>query len=122
MLRVLETYGLVESSELARGYTGYRIDSSLLEWRLGSADCGTNTTNQFFCNLYENVAAMLQQGDRFLHLLEAREHTAQVESSARVEREERFRKGFGPERIVDGNVEKPGLPVMFCSPTMELGG
>ena len=121
MLRVLETYGLVESSELARGYTGYRIDSSLLEWRLGSADCGTNTTNQFFCNLYENVAAMLQQGDRFLHLLEAREHTAQVESSARVEREERFRKGFGPERIVDGNVEKPGLPVMFCSPTMELG-
>jgi superfamily II DNA helicase RecQ len=40
-------------------------------------------------------------------VLEAREHTAQVASEDREEREERFRTG--------------DLPLLFCSPTMELG-
>ena len=47
---------------------------------------------------------------RFVNLkcvLEAREHTAQVTSEDREEREERFRSG--------------DLPLLFCSPTMELG-
>ncbi len=39
--------------------------------------------------------------------LEAREHTAQVPYEQRLDREERFRSGK--------------LPVLFCSPTMELG-
>src|SRR5690606_9325065 len=56
-----------------------------------------------------------------LHKLEAREHTAQVESDIREEREARFRKGMLPERIVDGAIEPSGLPILFCSPTMELG-
>ena len=37
----------------------------------------------------------------------AREHTAQVDSSDREEREQAFREGT--------------LPALFCSPTMELG-
>ena len=40
-------------------------------------------------------------------VLEAREHTAQVASEDREEREDRFRTG--------------DLPLLFCSPTMELG-
>ena len=40
-------------------------------------------------------------------MLEAREHTAQVASEDREEREDRFRSG--------------NLPLLFCSPTMELG-
>jgi len=47
---------------------------------------------------------------RFMDLkcvLEAREHTAQVASDDREEREDRFRRG--------------DLPLLFCSPTMELG-
>ena len=40
-------------------------------------------------------------------VLEAREHTAQVTTEDRQEREDRFRDGK--------------LPLMFCSPTMELG-
>ena len=47
---------------------------------------------------------------RFVDLrgvLEAREHTAQVVPEDRLEREERFREG--------------DLPLLFCSPTMELG-
>ena len=39
--------------------------------------------------------------------IEAREHTAQVPSEQREEREDRFRSGK--------------LPILFCSPTMELG-
>lgn len=121
LLRVLSVYGIVEATDLPQGYKGYRLESSLLEWRLGPGSANDKTTNPFFRALYENVASMLQQGDRFLHLLEAREHTAQVEADVRVEREERFRKGYGPERVVDGKIEKAGLPVLFCSPTMELG-
>ena len=40
-------------------------------------------------------------------MLEAREHTAQVASEDRQDREDRFRTG--------------DLPLLFCSPTMELG-
>jgi len=39
--------------------------------------------------------------------LEAREHTAQVPNTERLDREERFRSGH--------------LPILYCSPTMELG-
>jgi len=39
--------------------------------------------------------------------LEAREHTAQVPSDTRKKREEEFRSAE--------------LPILFCSPTMELG-
>ncbi len=42
-----------------------------------------------------------------LATLEAREHTAQVAADDRETREERFRQGT--------------LPVLYCSPTMELG-
>src|SRR5262249_3664327 len=63
--------------------------------------------NKFFKTLYRNVAASLRADSRFLHCLEAREHTAQVDSEVREEREERFRKA--------------ALPLLFCSPTMELG-
>src|SRR5712692_7116774 len=42
-----------------------------------------------------------------LHDLEAREHTAQVPYELREEREKKFRAGT--------------LPILYCSPTMELG-
>ncbi len=70
-----------------------------------------SVANEFFRTLYENVAALLDSGDRLLHQLEAREHTAQVDTDIREERERRFRKGL----------ESDGLPILFCSPTMELG-
>ena len=57
-------------------------------------------TNQFFVDFYKEEAAKL-------HGLEAREHTAQVPYGIREEREENFRKAK--------------LPILFCSPTMELG-
>ncbi len=112
VLGVLATYGYVESTELDGGRAGYRIDSSVLEWRLADgAGVDHGPVNAFFRNLYENVAALLDSDDRLLHQLEAREHTAQVDSDVREERELRFRKGLEPA----------GLPILFCSPTMELG-
>jgi len=123
ILKILTTYGYVEPTELDQGRIGYRIDSSVLAWRLahGLDEERTGSTNIFFRTLYDNVAKLLQDSDRFLHQLEAREHTAQVDTDIRVEREARFRKGLAPQRIVDGAVEPAGLPVLFCSPTMELG-
>ena len=122
ILRVLTTYGYVEPTDLDGDRIGFRIDSSVLEWRIAD-DTGADQgpANAFFRDLYENVAGLLDSDDRLLHQLEAREHTAQVDAEAREERELRFRKGLSGERVVDGKVEPAGLPVLFCSPTMELG-
>ena len=122
ILGVLVTYGYVEATELDGDRLGYRIDSSVLQWRLAGGVGGDHgPANTFFRNLYENVAALLDSEDRLLHQLEAREHTAQVDAEVREERERRFRKGLSGERVVDGKVEPAGLPILFCSPTMELG-
>lgn len=116
VLRALEVGGLVEAVVPARGnddVPGYQVPASALLWVAGD---GTRPfhdpirvprlpttggrTNPFFVDFYRNVATSLQG-------LEAREHTAQVPYEKRIEREERFRKGE--------------LPVLYCSPTMELG-
>ena len=114
MLRVLEVYGLVEPVEMSAGLKGFRVGASVLEWTLGNGQEDSKTSrgfretdNRFFQTLYFNVAQQLQDQDRFLHQLEAREHTAQVDAEMREEREASFRKA--------------ALPVLFCSPTMELG-
>jgi len=122
VLGVLMTYGYVERGDLDAERTGYRIDGSVLEWCPADKTSEDRTpTNAFFRSLYRNVASLLDSEDRLLHKLEAREHTAQVDSDERQERERRFRKGLGGECIVDGKVEPAGLPILFCSPTMELG-
>ena len=92
---------------------GYQLKSGALIWRPGdgqtpfhdpirvpSPSAAGGRVNSYFRRFYEDVG---------LHLLsvEAREHTAQVTAEERVEREERFRNNE--------------LPVLFCSPTMELG-
>ncbi len=118
VLRVLATYGYVESSELGGGRVGYRIDGSALEWRAaaeGEHGGDRDAANRFYRELYRNVAGLLGSEDRLFHQLEAREHTAQVDAEDRQEREVRFRKGM------DRSGPSPGLPVLFCSPTMELG-
>ena len=106
MLGVLVTYGLAEPLDVEGGFTGYRVPSSVIQWRLGEEET-QDSANQFFLDLYNNVAEMLRSDDRFLHALQAREHTAQVDADERERREEQFRAAT--------------LPVLFCSPTMELG-
>ncbi|MBF0160081.1 MAG: DUF1998 domain-containing protein, partial [Magnetococcales bacterium] len=107
LLRVLTVHGLVEQLPLADGRRGYRLSATTLEWKLCPDWPPQGGVNPFFRTLYRNVAQQLQQQDRLLHQLEAREHTAQVDSATREQREDAFRSAR--------------LPVLFCSPTMELG-
>ncbi len=68
--------------------------------RLAGSQPAPRQVNSFFRELYLNAAERLRA-------VEGREHTGQVPQEIRVEREQRFRDG--------------DLPVLFCSPTMELG-
>lgn len=61
---------------------------------------GGGRTNPFFVDFYQSMAQELVD-------IEAREHTAQVPYDLREDREDRFREAE--------------LPILFCSPTMELG-
>lgn len=113
ILRVLERAGLLTQSSEREGLPGYRIKASALRWTPGDGTKAADDPlrksfdadavgriNPFFRDLYERVAGTL-------HGLQAKEHTAQVPPVVREEREEAFRDG--------------SLPLLFCSPTMELG-
>src|SRR5690606_27745296 len=122
ILRVLTTHGYVEPTELDQSRLGYRIDSTVLAWRLadGFDEERAGSTHIFFRTLYDNIAGLLQNSDRFLHQLEAREHTAQVASDIRVDRAPRFRNGLAPPAVVAGASAASGLPTLFVSSTMAL--
>ncbi|MDZ4827628.1 MAG: helicase-related protein, partial [Actinomycetota bacterium] len=92
---------------------GYQIPAAALRWTAGDgsepardlirvprAGAEGREANRFFVDFYAGVASTLTG-------LEAREHTAQVTNEERQHREQRFRNNK--------------LPVLFCSPTMELG-
>lgn len=116
LLNGLRKAGLVEIVEQPRDkddVPGYQLPASALLWVVGdgkkafhdpivvpnpSADGGR--TNPFFVAFYQVVAGETQG-------FEAREHTAQVPYEDRVKREDAFREGR--------------LPILYCSPTMELG-
>ncbi|WP_329098528.1 protein kinase domain-containing protein [Streptomyces sp. NBC_01439] len=97
----------------AQKRTGYRVSAAALVWRAGNGERGAvdplartysqgegPRVNPFFRDLYQTAAAELAG-------LFAREHTAQVTPEDRLERERQFRSAE--------------LPLLYCSPTMELG-
>ena len=93
-----------------------------------AADDRARATLAYFRNLYENLAGVLATPDHPLFRFEAREHTAQVDTERRQFREMRFRYGpkdqtdlAKPEQRPDHVESARFLPVLFCSPTMELG-
>ncbi|MCX6354171.1 MAG: DEAD/DEAH box helicase [Candidatus Aureabacteria bacterium] len=112
LLLALKRYGIVEQVR-SGDVPGYQINHDALRWIAGTGevrpidrtrllDAGEipPEVNAYFVECYR----------RFIDLkcvLEAREHTAQVASEDREEREDRFRTA--------------DLPLLFCSPTMELG-
>ena len=109
----LRRYGILAQAGGKLGKELWQINVSALIWKAGDgtrpyrdrlriprAPSENLTTNRFFVDLYRNSGGGLVG-------IEAREHTAQVSNEDRMEREERFRSG--------------DLPVLYCSPTMELG-
>lgn len=113
LFRVLEQTGLLTVVSDFEGVPGYRLKASTIRWVAGDGTKGAEDplrksldseaivrVNPFFTSLYKEVAETLRG-------LQAKEHTAQVPAEVREEREETFRSG--------------DLPLLFCSPTMELG-
>ena len=111
----LQRYGIVEHVRTGGGAddAGYQLNADALRWLPGNGedrppdlirllDEGSipQEVNRYFVECYRNFVDLK-------YILEAREHTAQVAADDRQERENRFRDGT--------------LPLLFCSPTMELG-
>ncbi|GFG53371.1 DEAD/DEAH box helicase [Mycolicibacterium agri] len=110
LMEVITGAGILVRIAVPKRPTGYQLRADLIAWHPGSGEhrapdpIRSNLTegrvNPYFRALYAETAGLLAG-------LQAREHTAQVEASKRQRREEEF----GAAR----------LPVLYCSPTMELG-
>lgn len=112
----LRPWGLVEEVRSPRDGSqtpGYQMPASIMIWNAGDGSKPmvdrlrvtqesehANEANRYFVEFYKKFAE-IGTG------LESREHTAQVQSELRLQREDRFRSA--------------DLPILFCSPTMELG-
>lgn len=129
ILQAASRFGIVMETPTDVGERGWQLSSSNLIWRL--AQEGTSSTsagrapqiNPYFRSAYLNIAALLGHPAHRLFDFEAREHTAQVEPAERQEREARFRYTDRDradwQKLTGKRLE--WLPVLFCSPTMELG-
>ena len=110
LLRTMAKVGVLDRIEERRRPVGYRIKAGMIEWRVGEGrhrapdpmrgNITEGRVNPYFREFYAATAGSLAG-------LEAREHTAQVTPQKRQEREQRF--------------STAALPVLYCSPTMELG-
>jgi len=116
IFEILSKTGLVKKVREPReknDVPGYQLMASVLVWKAGKGEKAyhdlirvpnlpedAGKPNYFFKDYYTEVAPDTLG-------LEAREHTAQVYYEDRVDRENRFREAR--------------LPILYCSPTMELG-
>ncbi|MDO8476059.1 MAG: DEAD/DEAH box helicase [Candidatus Rokubacteria bacterium] len=131
LLRAAAIHGLVSEESTPFDQPGWRLNDACVVFRLGdpSTDASASTQNVFFRDLYGNLATMLRAPMHPLFGFEAREHTAQVDPDNREIREKRFRFGdrerqelaLEEKRLRDIGEANRFLPVLFCSPTMELG-
>lgn len=131
LLRAASVHGLVSEESTPFAQPGWRLNDACVRFRLGSpsTEAGNTPENAFFRDLYANLAAMLAAPVHPLFGFEAREHTAQVDGERRALREKRFRYGAkereeladDAERLREIGEANRFLPVLFCSPTMELG-
>lgn len=131
LLKAAALYGLVKASPTPfDDMPGWRLVESVIVFRRATPDAEPQPgRNAFFRDLFANLAATLREPAHPLFGFEAREHTAQVDGEKRSAREKRFR--FGPKEREDLAKDEKHLrdigeanrflPVLFCSPTMELG-
>lgn len=126
MCSALKRLGLLVDVHL-KGSSAFRLASEGVSFHgTRAAKGGANT---YFASLYGTLADALLKGGSLLFGDEAREHTAQVEHKRRQVREKRFRWSskeqaeLAADRSALRQLGEPErfLPVMFCSPTMELG-
>lgn len=127
LLQAAVLYGYVQKHPIDQQLVGWRLNAAALDWTLPDTAFDEEDTraNQFFRALYLNIADLLRQKSHPLFDFEAQEHTAQVDAGRRQLLEQRFRytdkdrKDWADNPAHEAPLER--LPVMFCSPTMELG-
>ena len=131
LLSAAVTHGLISQEPTSfDGVPGWKlIDGCIRFFRSEGEVIEPSKDNKFFSEFYSNLAQMLKNPNHALFGFEAREHTAQVDGDKRKFREMRFRYGEKEKadldeselRLKELSESKRFLPVMFCSPTMELG-
>ena len=126
VLKTLKPLGYVEPEKVDTDVIGWRINANAVVWRLVKDDnSDSGSVNKFFRHLYRAVAVVLSQDQHSIFEFEAQEHTAQVEGDRRILLESRFRftqkdqENWKKDEANSGPLRR--LPVLFCSPTMELG-
>ena len=115
--------GLVKVQFPAVGLVDAIINGEAIVWKK-SADTDAPVDNPFFTRLYKRVADLLSATLEVpAYAYESHEHTAQVESDLRTVLEQRFRFRDRDRQDYEHLWHRPlkRLPVLFCSPTMELG-
>lgn len=116
---------LAEESLVTAAGEGWRVAPACIRLKPGDGE----VRDGWFADLYRAIAAELGSGDARYMGMEGREHTAQVSQETRQWREWRFRHedrdraklADPPEEMTHIRETKAFLPVLFCSPTMELG-
>ena len=132
LLVAASKHGLVSEEITPFGdQVGWRLNDACVVFKKGTPKVYPRRPNQnpFFRDLYANLAHTLRAPEHPLFNFEAREHTAQVDDEKRLVRERRFRFGDKEKKELaadDRHLREIGeanrfLPVLFCSPTMELG-
>lgn len=127
LLQASALYGYVQKHSIDQLLVGWRLNATAMDWCLPEAILSheESRANQFFRALYLSIADLLRQQNHPLFEFEAQEHTAQVDAGRRQLLEQRFRytdkdrKDWADNPAHEAPLER--LPVMFCSPTMELG-
>lgn len=112
-LRVAGLVAIAAPPQRQEEVPGYQIPAAAMQWLVGDGrqahrdplrmptlSDSPSPPNKFFVQYYQNMASELAG-------MTAREHTAQVPTREREDREQAFRAGT--------------LPILYCSPTMELG-
>ncbi len=130
MLKAAVEHGLVSEEATPFGDAkGYRLNDAAIVFKRSTPGASERHANPFFIDFYSNLASILKQQGHPLFGFEARPHTAQVDAEKRAIREKRFRYGERERQelvekekeVRDAGETNRFLPVLFCSPTMELG-
>lgn len=132
MLRAAAVHGLVIEEPTPFGNsTGWRLNDGCVGFHEGRprTEGRRARENAFFSDLYRSLAVFLRKPGHPLFGFEARPHTAQVDGEKRAVREKRFRYGkkereeltADEKHLREVDESSRFLPVLFCSPTMELG-
>ena len=118
--------GYVEKLQVDQNLSGWVLKDTALAWILNRQPLEAGSkANVFFRDLYAQITTMLSAPDHPLYDFEAQEHTAQVDNEKRKVLEARFRMSTRDQEWWKNESGQHGpmirLPVLYCSPTMELG-